>query len=319
MTQRLDRMTWDRYKPLVFVYSFLILLLIAAQIASPGFLELSHMENILRQASFLGIVAIGQNLVLLIGGMDMSIGYVITFTNILSAAIISGKNENTLKAAVLVLLVGFVIGLLNGVGVYFLKIPPMIMTLGMGNVVYGLSYIYSGGAPRGKSSDIVSNLANGKLGGIINGSLLIWIILAALVLFALNGTVFGRRVYAIGMNPTAARFSGVHVGRITILLYVLAGVLSALAGFLLLGYTGTSYFSTGDTYTLDSVAAAVVGGTAVIGGKGNYLGTIAGVIIMIIITSLMTMLDISDAGRKIVQGSIIILLLLVIYREKKKS
>ena len=193
------------------------------------------------------------------------------------------------------------------------------MTLGMGNVVYGLSYIYSGGAPRGKSSDIVSNLANGKLGGIINGSLLIWIILAAVVLFALNGTVFGRRVYAIGMNPTAARFSGVHVGCITILLYVLAGVLSALAGFLLLGYTGTSYFSTGDTYTLDSVAAAVVGGTAVIGGKGNYLGTIAGVIIMIIITSLMTMLDISDAGRKIVQGSIIILLLLVIYREKKKN
>lgn len=310
---------WEQMKPLIFVYSFLIVMMIAAELTSPGFLQLSHLENILRQASFLGIVAIGQNLVLLIGGMDMSVGYIITFSNILAASVIAGKNENTLIATILVLLVGAAAGLLNGLGVFFLKIPPMVMTLGMGNVIYGLSYIYSGGAPKGKTSEIIDNLANGKLGGIINGSLLIWLILAAVTIWVLRQTTFGRKVYAIGINSTAAYYSGVHVGKITVLLYTISGLLSALAGLLLLGYTGTSYFSTGDPYTLDSVAAAVVGGTAVVGGKGSYVGTMAGVVIMIVLTSLMTMLNMPESGRKMVQGLIIIVLLLVIYSDRKNK
>lgn len=308
-----------KYKPIIFVYAFLVALLIISEIAIPGYLEFSHLNNVLRQASFLGIVAIGQNLVLLIGGMDMSVSYVITFANVLAASMINGKNENTLAAFVVCILIGAVVGLVNGIGVFYLNIPPMIMTLGTGNVMYGLAYIYSGGAPKGNTSDIVAEMANGRIGGVINGSLLLWIILAVITIIILKFTIFGRKVYALGINKKAALYSGVNISKITIILYVICGATAALAGVILLGYTGTSYFSTGDPYTLDSVAAVVIGGTAVTGGKGGYIGTIAGVLIMIILTSILTGLSIPEAGRQIVKGVIIIVMLLVIYGRKKSN
>ena len=132
-------------------------------------------------------------------------------------------------------------------------------------------------------------------------------------------TTFGRKLYAIGVNRESARYSGISVYSMTLIVYVASSVLAGICGFILLGYTGTSYLSTGASYNMDSIAAVVVGGTSTMGGSGSYVGTIAGVGIMIIINSLMTTLNMAESGKKMVQGLIIILLLVAVYGRKKKN
>ena len=308
---------WERIKPLVFVYSFMFIFIIVAEIITPGFANFEHLENMLRQASFLGFVAIGQTLVILTAGIDLSVSFTITLADIVAADMMNGKDENTLLAVIIVILIGALIGLANGVGVHYLKISPMIMTLGIGNVVYGISFIYSKGAPKGHSSPVIDSLTNGKIGGVINGSLLIWIILSVAVILILRYTVYGRAVYSIGSNIEASRYSGIKVPWVLMSAYIISGVMAAFTGIMLLGYTGTSYFTTGEPYSISSIVAVVLGGTAITGGKGGYGGTIAGVITITVITSLLTMLSMPASGRMIIQGIIILLLLLLVYRRKK--
>ncbi|MDY5648603.1 MAG: ABC transporter permease [Lachnospiraceae bacterium] len=305
--------------PLILVYAVMILLAILANIISPGFLALDHIGSVLRQMAFLGIACIGQTLVILTGGIDLSLRYTLVFANILCAQIISGQNSNTLKALIITILISALIGLINGAGIYFLKIPAMIMTLATGTAVYGLAYIYCDGAPKGKTSPVLAFVANQMIGKIFNGTTLIWIVLAAVIIIALKCTNFGKSIYAIGVNKECARYSGINVPVILIGVYILASIFAGITGMLFLGYTGTSFLSTGESYNMDSIAAVVVGGTAVTGGVGGYVGTIAGVGIMTIISSIMTVLSMPESGKKMVQGAIIIILLLSVYGKKSKD
>lgn len=305
--------------PLILVYAVMIFLAVIANVISPGFLALGHIGSILRQMAFLGIACIGQTLVILTGGIDLSLRYTLVFANIVCAQVISGENANTPKAFVITILVSALIGLINGCGVYFLKIPAMIMTLATGTAVYGLAYIYCDGAPKGKTSPILSFIANDKIGGVINGTTLIWILLAAAIIIALKCTTYGRSIYAIGVNRECAKYSGINVPTILLMTYVFASIFAGITGMLFLGYTGTSFLSTGESYNMDSIAAVVVGGTAVSGGVGGYVGTIAGVGIMTIISSIMTVLNMPESGKKMVQGAIIIVLLLSVYGKKSKD
>ncbi len=305
--------------PLILVYAVMIILAVFANIISPGFLALDHIGSLLRQMSFLGIACIGQTLIILTGGIDLSLRYTLLLCNVLCAQIISGSDANLGKAIVVMIAVSAIIGLVNAAGVYFLKIPAMIMTLATGNAIYGIAYIYCGGAPKGKASDTLSFIANGKIGGLINGATLIWIILAAIMIIVLKFTNFGRAVYAIGVNRECARYSGINVPGVLAGVYILASIFAGIAGILLLGYTGTSYMSTAESYNMDSIAAVVVGGTSIMGGVGGYVGTIAGVGIMTIIGSIMTVLNMPESGKKMVQGAIIVILLVVVYGRKKKA
>jgi len=309
----------SKLKPLLLVYGVMIGLAVVANILNPGFLALSHIGTILRQMAFLGIVCIGQTLVILTGGIDLSISYVLVLCNVVSAQIINGKDANTFKAFLICLLISFAAGAINSFGVHFLKIPAMIMTLAMGSALLGIAYIYCNGAPKGKSSPFLDFIANGKIGGVINGATLIWILLSIAVIVIIKMTTFGRELYALGVNRESARYSGISVYGMTLSVYVISSILAGICGFILLGYTGTSYLSTGASYNMDSIAAVVVGGTSTAGGSGSYVGTIAGVGIMIIITSLMTILNMPESGKKMVQGLIIILLLVVVYGRKKKD
>lgn len=295
----------------IVVYLILILLLVLAQILSPGYLNPTHMAGILRLASFMGIAAIGQNLTILTGGIDLSIANTITFANVIAAQIMMGRDSSMLPALLAVIVMGIVVGLINGTGVYWLKIPPFIMTLGVGTVIQGIFLIYTKGAPKGNAAPLLRSICGQSMYGIVSGIVLIWAVLAVIAIVLLHKTPYGRKLYSVGINEEASRFSGINTGRVTFSVYLISAVIAAVSGFLLVGYTGTSY-------NTKTIAAVVIGGTAITGGKGGYLGTIAGAVIMTILDDFLTIVSIPDAGRQVVQGIIIILLVLVYSREKKK-
>ena len=311
--------------PLFLVYGTLVVLLAAAEVLSPGFLAAQHMETVMRQVAFLGIVAIGQTLVILTGGIDLSIQNTLVLSNVVSAQIMAGEPENALPALIVSILIGLVVGVLNGAGVYLLNIPPMIMTLAIGTAVYGVAYIYCNGAPKGYASPIFTNLANGRLSELggpfsflnINGAILLWIVLSVLTIVLLKFTVFGRSIYAVGVNRQSARYSGINVPGTIIAVYAISGILAAITGVLFVGYTGTSYLSTASSYNMDSIASVVIGGTSVVGGIGGYVGTIAGVMVMTVVSSIMTIVNMAESGKKIISGMILIVLLVSVYRRKK--
>lgn len=301
------------------VYAIMILMLIFGNIAVPGFISTNNIAVILREMSFLGICAIGQTLAILTGGIDLSLSNTLLLCNIMSAFIVSGSDKNVPAALLVCLLVSTAIGLVNFAGVYLLHIPAMIMTLASGSAVYGIAYIYCDGAPKGKSSPFTSALVNSRFLGTINWTTVIWLILSVVIIIVLKYSVFGRSVYAIGVNPVTASYSGISVPKTLAVIYILSSVLAGFTGFLFLGYTGTAYLSTGATYNMDSIASVVIGGTSIAGGSGGYLGTIAGVGIMTILTSLLTAMAVPQAGKDIIQGTLIIVLLITVYGRKKKE
>lgn len=302
----------------VMVYVILAVLLLLAQLLSPGYLKPSHGAGILRLASFMGIAAIGQNLTVLTGGIDLSIANTITFANIIAAQLMMGKNENIPMALLAVIAMGLTVGLINGGGVRILKIPPFIMTLGVGTVLQGIFLIYTKGAPKGNAAPLLKQICGQSMFGILSGIVLIWMLCAIIILILLHKTPYGRKIYSVGISEQAARFSGIHTGRVICSVYMISAVIAAVTGFLLVGYTGTSFLDVGTRYNTKTLAATMIGGTAITGGKGGYLGTIAGAVIMTVLDDFLTIVSIPEAGRQIMQGVIILLLVLIYSREKKR-
>lgn len=304
--------------PLILVYAVMIVLAIVANIINPGFLSGDNVYSILKQVAFLGLACIGQTLVILTGGIDLSLRYMILLSNVLAAQMINGQEANTWPTFLFIMGVCVVVGLVNGAGVYFLKIPAMIMTLATGTVLYGITMLYCKGAPGGHASDSLIGFVNQKFFGFLNGGAIVWIIMAVLVILILGYTTFGRSVYAIGTNRESARYSGINVPLTYFAVYIIAAVMAGITGFLFLGYTKSGYLSTASSYNMDSIAAVVVGGTSILGGSGGYVGTIAGVGIMMIIESLMTVLHMAESGKEIVQGLLIIVMLVLVYGRREK-
>ena len=302
---------------ILLTYLVVILLLIAAQTISPGFLNRTSLTSWLRQISFLSIVAIGQTLVILSGGINLSVASGVTLANVVGAQLMAGKNENALFAFTVVVLIGLLTGLVNGSGIYFLKISPLVMTLAMDSVLLGAAYIYCQGAPKGATAPFVKTLATGWIGDLVPINFLIFLILGIATVFFINCTTFGRDIKAIGTNVKASSYSGVRVAGITILIYCISGVMSSIVGFLLVGYSGTSYLNIGTEYSMNSIAAVVLGGTSIAGGLGGYTGTVAGAAIVIILQSILTVINIPDYGRSMIHGLVLIVILLLYAREKK--
>ncbi len=307
-----------RILPIIMVYMVMILLAIIANIMNPGFLSGDNVYSILKQVAFLGIACIGQTFIILTGGIDLSLRYVILLSNVLAAQMINGQQDKTWSTFAFIMLVCVVIGIVNGAGVYYLKIPAMVMTLATGTALYGITLLYCKGAPGGHASDILSAIANRKIFGVFNGVAVIWIILAAVTIILLHKTTLGRSVYALGTNAEGARYAGINTSKVMLLVYVIAAVTAGITGFLFLGYTESGYLSTASSYNMDSIAAVVVGGTSVMGGSGGYVGTIAGVGIMMILNSMMTILHMNEAGKQVVQGILIIVLVVVVYGRRDK-
>lgn len=300
------------------VFAALFILLAVVGFLSPGYLKAENLANVFRQAAFLGIVAAGQTLVILTAGTDLSVSYLITMGNLVGAQIMAGQNENVLQALGIVLIIGIAVGLINGAGVAFLNIPALIMTLGTGSVLQGLAYLYTKGAPKGNSAPWMRWMVSGQVFGSVSPLLLLWICLGLFMIFLLAKTVFGRNVYAVGENHLAALYSGVPVAKTLLAVYAVSGVFAAVTGLLLVGYTGTSYMGAGTDYQMNSIAVVVIGGTLLSGGRGGYLGTIGGTLILAVLLNALNIINVPAFGREIIRG-LIIIVILVLYGIQKKE
>lgn len=306
------------FQPQYLIYIVLVSVLIIASIMSPGYLKITHIASMLRIASFLGLVCIGQNLVMLTGSIDMSVAAVITLGNILGAQVLMGKDANILTALLIVIVAGLAVGICTSFGVSKLNIPAFIMTLGMSSIVEGFAMVYTGGAPKGSTSPALTRMTSSNMVGVFSGTAVLWLVIAAGFILFMRYTKFGRNVYAVGANPVAAKFSGINVRMTKAAIFIIAAVIYALVGFLLVGYTGTTYLEVGDTYHPNNVAAVIIGGTSVKGGKGGYFGTIAGVLLMVILTDFLTVLNVQESLRQVIQGVILILLIVLYAKDKER-
>jgi ribose transport system permease protein len=284
---------------------------------SPGFAAPAHLLLILNLAAFLGLVAAGQTLVILSAGIDLSVSSVITLAGVVSATIMNGANDHLGVGIIVSLGLGLAIGALNGLGVAFLDIHPLVMTLGMTSVVQGAALLYTNGSPKGSAAPFLSEVATGRFLGTIPYVLAVWAVVAFAVVLLLERSVWGRRLYALGNSPKAATYSGVRVPWVLVSIYLASGGSAALTGILLTGYTKTSYLTIGDPYQLGSIAAVVIGGSSILGGSGSYVGTIGGAIIMVLVQALLPILSIPEAGRRIISGLIILALLLIYGRGRR--
>lgn len=309
------RLSLHKYKQTLGVFGLLLAVLAFSAALSPESFSASHLLNMVRQAAPLGIAAIAQTLVLLVAGIDLSVGATISLVNILAASMMMGQNGNIGMAVAVSLGVSCLIGLINGVLITRVRIPPFLVTLAMSMVIQGVYMVYSKGSPKGSIAPDFRYLSDGWLGPV-PVSALIWIAVWALFAFLLYKTVWGRKVYATGGNPMTSLLSGIRTNRMIILMYTLCSLLAGAAGLLLSAYIGVASVGVGNTYTLNTVAAAVIGGTAFSGGKGGLAGTFAGVLIMILLQSLLTMLNVPEAGKFISQGLIIAIMAAINQRRK---
>jgi ribose transport system permease protein len=276
--------------------------------------------NILRLAVFLGVIAAGQTLVIISGseGIDLSAGSVVTLTAILTYVIVNGADEKVLLALLASLAVGALIGLLNGVGITFLKISPFVMTLGMSGVVTGAIIIANHGNVSGKVAPIMTRLIARPLSPNfpIPNALIIWLIFGFFMWLLFERTSFGKNLFAIGVNRVTAKLSGVDVTGMNLAAYSLAGVLAGFGGFLVVGNTGVVMIQLGQPFLFPSIAAVAVGGTLLSGGKGSYWGTMAGAIVLTLITSLLTTMQMPDSVRRMVLGGTLLILISIYGRQR---
>ena len=274
--------------------------------------------TIIRIAVFLGIIAAGQTLVIISGGegIDLSIGAIVTLTAIITYSIANGHNENVLPALLAVLVVGAAIGFLNGAGIAFLKISPLVMTLGMAGVVSGLILVITQGNVSGSVAPIMTQLIARPVFLGIPGAIVIWIIFALFMWLLLERTTFGKHLFAIGTNRVTARLSGVNVTRMVLGTYALAGLLAGLGGFLVVGNTGVVHIRIGDPFLFPSIAAVAVGGTLLSGGKGSYWGTMAGALVLTLFTSLLTTMQMPESVRRMVLGAMLLLMVSIYGRQR---
>jgi len=295
----------------------IIALLLVGSFYSSNFLSPEYLLQQLQVASFLGIIASGLMLIILLGQIDLSIPWVVTIGGMMSTTAGGWGQVGTTLAIPIGITCGLCVGLVNGVGVAYLRVPSMIFTLGTNVLAQGLMIVHTSGyAPQDRATPTMHFIAVGRsLFGVPN-ALWVWGIVALIVIVLLTRTVFGRRIYAIGNRESAVYLSGVDTRRVILICFAISGSCSALSGVLLAGYSTHAYQAMGDPYLLPAIAAVVLGGTRILGGRGTFLGTIAGVILITLLQSILSVMQMPEAGRQIIYGIVIIAMLLLYGRER---
>ncbi|MBN9056977.1 MAG: ABC transporter permease [Rhizobiales bacterium] len=303
--------------PPLLTFMLVALVWLVAGLTLRGFGAYGHLRYLLELAAVIGIAAAGQTLVILMGGIDLSVGAVITVTAILLPLISPAWDPTGLVGIVLALAIAAGIGFLNGAGAAYLRVPPIIMTLAMATFLQGLLVIVAGGSAVTVSNPAVILLGQARPLGIPAGVIL-WVVVSAGVLLLIHRMPIGARFLALGANSLATRLSGVSVTRNTLILYALSGFFAGLAGILVLGMNRQGYVGIGDPYLLTSIAAVVLGGTSILVGRGTYAGTIPGAILLVTTTALITVVNASPGWRSIMFGTLILALLLISGREARR-
>lgn len=291
----------SRYAPLI----GLAVALVAAAIVTPEFYSPTNLVNVLRQAAILGLVAIGQTFVLLAAGIDLSVGGVMGMSMIIAAQVSGGNDSSLAAAVVLALLMGVTVGCVNAFLVVKRNVPPFVATLATFILLEGARDAWTRGIPSGSIPGALQFLGQENVFFVPVPALLL-LVFGAASIFVLRRTTFGRSLYAVGSNPLAAYMSGLRVGLIKCAAYVICSVLAAVGGLVLSGYIGYVDRYLGQGFELDSIAASVVGGVSLAGGKGGVGGALAGVGLLTVVTNIVIFLNLGESAQLFVKGLVII-------------
>ena len=300
-------------------FGCIIVLLLAGALYSREFLSPDYLLQQLQVGAFLGIIASGAMVVILLGHIDLSVPWVVTLGGMMATGIVGWFGDVGVWLAIpFGILCGAFVGLINGLGVAYLRLPSMIFTLGMNAVVQGFMVLHTGGfAPQDQATKAMHFIAvQRSIFGIPN-ALFVWMAVGLVIILILRRTAFGRAVYAIGNRESVAYLSGINTNAVLVGGFAVCGACAAFAGVLLAGYSNKAYQAMGDPYLLPAIAAVVLGGTNILGGRGNYLGTIAGVILITLLQSILSVMQMPEAGRQVIYGTVIIAMLLLYGRGEK--
>jgi ribose transport system permease protein len=302
-----SRLRHIRIDPVILTFVVLLLLWGFSIYRNEGFRTVNYTMLTLRTASFLAIVAAGQTLVVLMGGIDLSVAAVVTMTGVVAGNLMTQIGQ--VGGILVTLLIAILIGVCNGLGVTVLRLPLLVMTLATLSIIQGALLVYNAGKPVSGKSPFLEFWAKEKILGFPAAA---WVTIGVTIICVvlLHFTTFGRSIYAIGNNPRAAFISGVPTTAIQIATYGLCSFFAAITGLLILGRTGYSSKTAGDPFMLMSIAAVVIGGTSILGGRGKIIGTIGGALVMTILINLLTVGNISESVRMMIQGGLILALLI---------
>jgi len=309
--------SWERLKALTLssgaslvrqagIYGVLILLMIFAGTISPEFLTANNLTIVLRQSAALGIVTVGQTMVMIAGGFDLSVTAVMQLVTVMIAEYTLGRDDLILPAVGIGLLAGLLIGMVNGVIITRQKASPFMVTLAIAIIITGVRLAYTKGSPSGLLPMGLRPLSQGQILGV-PFSIILYLAITAVVSIVLRRTTYGRRLYAAGANAEAARLSGVNVNVVKLTAYMFSGLLAALAGMVLAAYIGYVDQWIGGGYDLDSVAAAAIGGVSLSGGKGGVWSALAGVLLIRMLMNFVIVIGLSIEYQYVVRGAVVVL------------
>jgi ribose transport system permease protein len=304
-----------RHGSMLIVYGLILILGVYASLLSPNFLTERNIFNVLRTAAFLGTVAVGETLVIISGGIDLSAGSVIKLAVLMSAILMDGKPENIAVAIAATLAMGAVVGLINGLLITKARIAPFIVTLGAYSILRGVSYTVTT-KPAGRAAPGFLRLYDLKLGPVPLLVIFLGLLIGAGI-FVLRRTSFGRHLYAVGGNEQVARLSGIRVDRVKIGVYMLCSTLAALTGLLYLARSGVGDPVVGEGAELQAITAVILGGTSLFGGQGGLVGTLGGVLLMGLTNNVLVLLNVSSWYQELIQG-LIIIGAVALYKQKRR-
>ena len=298
----------------VMIFGLTIAMILASRAISPAFGSWSQAETILYLGSFLVFCAFGQGLVILVRGLDLSIASVITLGGVLTASLMNGSNEGLFYLVPAILGACVLVGTISGIGVAYFRIPPFIMTMAVGLIVYSLCLGFTQGTPRGYPAPFLSGFMQAKFLSIPAPIYL-------LLVFVIIGTVlqsysaFGRKLNAVGNNPLAAYIAGLPSGLLIVSAYAVSALCAGFTGMMLAGYANGATLRMGDSYLLPSIAAVVVGGSPILGGQGNFVGTVGGALLLTTLATILTALGFEQGWKTIMEGGVILIALIALRDE----
>lgn len=307
------------------ITAVLIIMLIIASVATPYFLDPYNIQSLFRDLAFIGMIGVAQSLLLLVGELDLSVGKMASLCGVLCGMMIMYAGLNPWLAMALGIVIGLLLGLLNGLLITRLRLNSMVATIGMQGLYGGINLVLTKGKAITGIPEQIHFLGKNSIGFVPIPFLIMLLVLAAL-LFLVKKTRTGRYIYAIGNGREAAKILGIRVDTIRTLLYVIVGGISALAGILYMCRLGSCQYSIGDTWPMNAIASAVIGGVALTGGVGNPVGALIGAAIISVISNLIVLLGVNVYWQSAVSGIVVVLAIsfssisaIVSERKKRKT
>ncbi len=295
---------WRQNGRVIAVYGLVVIMVLIGVFATERFLTERNLFNLLRQTAFLGVVALGQMLVVLTSGIDLSVGSLVRVSVLVSAILMSGDSNNTLPAILITLLIGAGIGFVHALLINRMNISPFIVTLASFVILRGVALTIST-SPIGKASRETLLFYDQRVGPF-SVLFLLFVILIAVLIFVLRRTIFGRYVYAVGGNQEVARLAGIPVQRVRYGVYILSSLLAAVCGLMWLSRMGVGDPVIADGLELTTITAVIIGGTSLFGGRGGVLGTLGGVLILALLANLMVLLNVQQQYQGLIEGIVIV-------------